>query len=159
MAKTGKRFEATRGNVWADGATKAEAKANLAATVDWYCSARPGPLVESRFGFILVIAATPNGIESRVIDPAGAEHGKRFDSCTLHSERHFGTVLNSARMHAAQLAWRADIADDSAFVASAGLPDEKAEELARWIQFQRRYAEFAAAGHNAADCHRMACAA
>jgi hypothetical protein len=67
--------------------------------------------------------------------------------------------LNSARIHAAQNAWRAEIADDSAFIVSADLSADKSQDLARWIRFQRAYIEFKADGHMPGECHRLACEA
>lgn len=154
--KRSKIHYAERGNISAQGASKSEAKANLESLISWYC-AQPGPVIESRFGFTLVIVPIPTGWQIDVFDAAELQHGARRHSCSHIGQVSLSDALDSARSHAAQNAWPADIPDDSAFVETAGLPVGKAGDLARWIRFQRSYLKFKAAGHTPNDCHRMAC--
>lgn len=147
-----KTFYATRGHLTASGATNAEAKANLSAMVDWACAAAM-PVIESRFGLVLVIAASPNGYCSTVFNPADAEHGAQ--GCFGQSPQgDYGTALQSARMHAAQIAWAATV-DDQSHVTAAQVGN-KAGELLSWIAFQRGYLAAKSAGHDNGMAWRIA---
>jgi hypothetical protein len=156
--KRAKTHYAERGAFRIEGASKSEAKANLDSALDWICE-QPSSLVETRFGLVLFVSATLYGYETRVIDPAELDHGKRFYSSCQYGRGTFADMVQHVRNHAAQYAWKAETSDDSAFVAMTGLNADKANDLARWIKFQRSYIEFRSAGHTPNECHRLACEA
>lgn len=148
-----KTYYASRGHLSASGASKADAKSALESMVNWACSAS-SPIVESRFGLLIIVAACPNGYNVAAFDPAELSHGQRRDSFCLYGQSSYATALQSGRMHAAQLAWRPDV-DDSAFVVAAGLGD-KAPELESWIRFQRSYIAAKLAGHTDSAAFNLA---
>lgn len=156
--KRAKTYYAERNGFRMEGSSKSEAKANLDSALDWICE-QPSSLVETRFGLVLFVAATIWGYETRLVDPAELEHGKRFYSSCQYGRGTFADMIQHVRHHAAQYAWKPEIGDDSEFVAMAGLNADKANELTRWIRFQRRYIEFKVAGNTPNDCHRLACEA
>lgn len=151
-----KTYFATRGDLTAEGATKAEAKANLDAMINWACQYRH-PLVENRFGLLIVISHSSHGWQSIVIDPASRQHGGRWESFCGQGMGDYGDVLASARMHAAQNAWT-PAADDEQHIALAGIA-AKEGELRRWIAFQRRYLAAKAQGRSDNDSWNIAAAA
>lgn len=155
MSRKAKKFYANRGYLTAEGNSKTEAKANLEPMIDWAC-AHASPTIEMRFGLLIVIASNPQGFESRVINPAHLEHGKQYHSCCCYGQIDYGTVLQSARNHAAQNAWHHGINDDSGFVDQAGLTKDGATDLARWIAWQRRYRELKLSGHTDSEAHELA---
>lgn len=150
-----KTYYATRGYLTAEGASKTEAKANLEIMIDFAC--RNGtPKVESRFGLILIVAATANGYTHTIVDPAEMTHGKDRHCNTTYPQGHYTDALEGARSHAAQWAWNADVADDETFVTLAGLTPNKASELRSWINFQRSYIALKAQGASDAEAHARA---
>ena len=130
-----KTYYATRGHLTASGASKSEAKANLESMVDWACSPSQ-PVIESRYGLLLIVAASPGGYLTAVINPAEMKHGERRVSWCQHPQGDYSFALESVRHHAAQMAWDGTCTadNDSVFVEMAGLTPDKARELARWIQ-------------------------
>lgn len=150
-----KTFYATRGALTASGANKTEAKANLEPMIDWACNAGM-PVIECRFGFLIVVASDANGWSTSVVGPDDMVHGQRKWCGTSHGQQiAYSDALISARNHAAQNAWSPDVADDAAFVEMAGL-GPKSGELASWIAFQRRYVEAKTSGHNDGDAFKLA---
>lgn len=152
--KRPKVFRVSRGHLYAEGATKAEAKAKLESMIDWALNVA-SPVVEKRHGLIIVIASTPNGYCSHVLAPADLAHGQQRQSMSQNPQGDYGAALQSARNHAAQNAWSPSIADDSEFVARSGLGD-KSSELFNWIGWQRRYAAAKANGATDAAAHEIA---
>lgn len=148
----------TRGLLTGQGATKTEAKADLESWIDLACQ-HGAPHVESRFGLIIVVAASSVGWHHMVIDPAELTHGAvKHCSATYAKGTEFAKVEQYARMHAAQWAWSPDV-DDAAFIAKAGLDSHGAGELGSWCAFQRAYAEFRAQGMSDSEAHQQACMA
>lgn len=150
-----KKFYATRGHLIAEGATKTEAKQKLEAMIDYAC--RNGtPKIESRYGLIIVVAATSNGWTHTIVDPSDMHHGKERHCNCMYGQGEYTDALISARNHAAQWAWNPSVADDAAFVANAGLTEAKASELTSWIAWQRRYAAAKAQGASDNDAWNTA---
>ena len=145
----------SRGLLYAEGATKAEAKAKLESMIDWALNT-PQPVIEQLNGRLIVIVAEPCGYSVNVFDPAELQHGQRRDSWWTSGQGEYTDALASARLHAAQMAWSHSVSDDAVFVEASGLA-ERAGELRSWITFQRSYAEAKANGATDADAHAIAC--
>ena len=151
-----RHFTATHASLCAEGATKAEASANLEKQIDWALEYRPLH-VESRFGLVIVIAANVNGYESSVFDPKELAHGNLHHNRTLYGRvDNIKGLVQETRGHAAQWMWdRAG--DDEAHIAKAGLDVEHASALRRWIKWQRAYAAAKSTGATDNEAHNQAC--
>ena len=133
-----KTVSVQRGRLYATGATKAEAKANLEKQIDWACE-NSTHHVEKRFGLILIVTAQVWGFTIQVIDPATVQHGWVFSGTYQYGQVDYHDALTSARNWAAQNAWDKEIEDDEEHVRLSGLGDSQAEDLRNWIGFQRAY--------------------
>lgn len=144
-----------RGRLMGEGDTKTEAKADLERQIDWALQV-DGPIVEMRFGWVLIIAATPNGWETKVFNPADTPQGKPTGFSTYHgTSPSYADIQQSVRMHAAQNAWQHGVNDED-HIAAAGLNETRAAELRRWIGFQRRYFAERCAGKSDAEAFNIA---
>lgn len=129
---------ARKGSLYAEGATVREAKAALQKKIDWACE-NHAPRIEQRFGYLIVIAASANGYESSVFHPDAIEHGDFYGfSRTMYGQISLNEVLQSARLDAAQRAWTLATCDESHVIGS-GLDSWHADDLRRWIRWQRHY--------------------
>lgn len=137
---------ATRGHVTGTGASVAAAKQDLDSKLDWLAQAH-APHVESRFGWMIIIMPTSEGWSTMLCHPATIGHGETKMPSTFEGTNPRETVIQRARYHVAQCAW-AQYMNDAEHVASAGLCSSLAEDLGRWIRFQRRYTEAKAQGHD-----------
>lgn len=147
---------ARRGGLQGSGATVKDAKADLESLIDYACIIR-SPHIETRYGCVLIIAATASGLESRIIQSDDiAEHGKVWTCSSMHFHGEIADEIKSIRNHVAQLAWRHE-ADDELHISVSGLDEGGKRELARWIQFQRDYAKHKAAGKTDGESHALAC--
>jgi hypothetical protein len=155
--KRRKIVTAVRGVLTGRGETKTAAKADLDAQIDWALRSHE-PFVESRYGHLIVIAATPAGWQSMVLDRARiAEHGTAHTAtCLTGTQETREAVIESSRIHAAQLAWT-HAADDDAHVAASGASAPGQADLRRWIDFQRSYKKHLDAGDSPARAHALAC--
>ncbi len=155
MKRRPKIHYASRGNAQGQGASKSEAKANLEASIDWYLAQASGAWIETRFGMVLIVTATPNGFETKLLFPSDiVVHGMRHWSGTSYSNADLKSVVLSMRLHAAHCAWTPE-SDDAEIVALSGL--ENTGELERWLKFQRAYIVAKANGLSDGDAHREAC--
>jgi hypothetical protein len=132
-----------RGVLTGQGATKTEAKADLDRHIDRILEPRQYVHVESRFNCIIIVTPTPCGYESRVLTPQQiAQHSKQHTSCTLCWSDSIIDVVMGARLHAAQLAWKAGDGEDH--IQAAGLDHRRADSLRNWIVYQHDCAVTAA---------------
>lgn len=147
----------TRGWVSAEGATKAEAKANLEKQVDLACSCA-ALHVEKRFECLIVIAGSAAGYNVKIVHPHDMVNGSQHGSSCTYGFQPFEEVLESARNWAAQNSWSTSVIDDEYFIAQSGLKPNagKQGDLRRWIEWQRRYNDLIADGRTAAEAHQMA---
>ena len=152
---TRKTATASRGLIEAQAPTVRQAKENLERKID-LALCRGGPTIEGRFGWIIIIAADPGGWTSTILRPEEMAHGRERYPGSYHSEDADRLdVLASARMNVAQAAWTPDT-NDAEHEAAAGLDATRAEELRRWIVFQRRYAAEKASGATDAEAWNRA---
>lgn len=138
MTKRTKTFYKSRGFLVGTGKTAAEAKTDLERQIDWACS-HASSIIESRFGFLIAISASPTGWQYCLFNPADLDHGQQKHPTCCYGQTEYTDVLLSARSHAAQNAWTHECLNDAEFVAMAGLNADKAEELTGWINWQRNY--------------------
>jgi hypothetical protein len=95
---------AYRGSLFAEGATKTEAKQNLEPMIDW-AVAHHAPHIELRDGYTIVIAATATGWESQIISPSPHNIAARK---TIPCTRFYGpierkSVIKAEREHVAKM--------------------------------------------------------
>lgn len=145
----------SRGNVSGEGPNKTVAKADLEKQVDWLLNAG-SVVVEKRYHLLIIVAPIGGGWETKVMDPAQAEHGKPVWFSNLHGPEDRARVLDSCRLHAAQNAWTM-YADDLEHIALSGCSPDLQRELTRWCKFQRDYITHKAAGKSDAEAHALAC--
>lgn len=151
-----KEFHVSRGCLTGTGATKSEAKANMERQIDWACR-HAAPQIEMWHGYMVLVAASPDGWNTYVFRPDELQHGDCRRSCTMHGQVEYTDALDSARLHAAMNGWTLECDDDAAFILRSGLTERRRDELSRWICFQRRYAVAKAAGASDGDAHAIAC--
>lgn len=150
-----KKIRVERGWMYAEAATKTEAKADLERQIDWALT-QSGPTIECRFGWLLFISCTPNGYQYSLVSPEGIPHGQQLHSSCCLGQCSYVDALQAARGHAAQNAWHSDIQDDESFIAAARLSDDKARDLRHWIKWQRSYGRLIAAGHTKNEAFELA---
>lgn len=160
MRKT-KTVTATKGRLTGYGNNKTEAKADLAKQIETWCSV-PDPHMEVRFGCIIIAYCLPtfDNVAYRVIDPAidglGRHGSVLHSSCVMNGP--LSRAIEDARFSVAQNRWDkdSDEGDDKFHAAASGLTGDKANDLRRWMHWQRSYNGLIAAGKTPAEAHQMA---
>jgi hypothetical protein len=150
-----KFFTVKEGRVEGWGKSVTEAKANLKSQIKGWCDA-PDPHIETRFGHVLIVFYVPNGdCAYRILSPDNIEtHGKiHHPSCICNSTME--RTIGEARAHLAQMTWLPDL-DDGAHVTRAGLTPPRADDLRRWMKWQRSYARLIGEGKTPAEAHSLA---
>lgn len=145
----------SRGNVSGEGPNKTVAKADLEKQVDWLLNAG-SVVVEKRYHLLIIVAPIGGGWETKVMDPAQAEHGKPVWFSNLHGPEDRARVLDSCRLHAAQNAWTHDT-NDFEHIALSGCSLDLQRELSSWCKFQRDYKALKDAGKTDQEAHAGAC--
>lgn len=155
MRKSRKTYWARHASLEVEGANKSEANEKLERMIDWALE-HHAPFIESRYGYVLIGAATATGWQSTLLTPDDiAAHGKRKDCVSFQGQIERDLVIRSLRMHAAQNAWMPEC-DDARHVAASGLSEIDQCDLLSWIGFQRKYANAKAAGRTDAEAFDIA---
>lgn len=144
-----------RGNLTGEGPNKTAAKADLKNQIDWLSNAG-NVFVEKRYHLLIIVAPIGGGWETKVMDPAEAEHGKPVWFSNLHGPEDRASVIDSCRLHAAHNAWTHDT-NDFEHVALSGCSLDLQRELTRWCKFQRDYKALKDAGKTDQEAHAGAC--
>lgn len=150
-----KKIRVERGHLYAEAATKTEAKADLEKQIDWALT-QSGPTIECRFGLLLFISAAPSGWQYSIVAQNFLPHGQQYHSSCCLGHCSYVDALQAARGHAAQNAWHSEIEDDEAHITAARLLDDKSRDLRHWIKWQRSYGRLIAAGHTKNEAFELA---
>lgn len=156
MAKHGYKVE--RGFWSAIGSDKREAQEIMNRMIDRAMS-NEAPIVETRFGWLLLAVPTPTGWTSQLISPADMQqHARNHAANCFDTDRPRDRMVQSLRLSAAQCAWTQET-DDEKHLDASGLDLEHENQLRSWLAFQRRYIAAKARGlsdNDAFDDARMA---
>lgn len=150
-----KTVAVSEGRVLGYGQNKSEARIDLKNAIARWCAADETH-IEARFGWLLIAWPTPTGDTAyRIIGPDNlVDHGKTFHA-TCISNQPFASAIAEARMSIAQNAWDRH-GNDEMHAQDAGLKAERADELRRWMKWQRSYEALIAAGKTPAEAHQQA---
>jgi hypothetical protein len=142
-------------SVYAEGATRAEAKANAERFIERAMRASYTPVIITVHGHRGIIWRDSSaGIVSALIREDGSISG-------CHSQTSHDVPMESAaewmRLHLGQNAWTPAVEDDEAFITGIGFSHSSvADELRSWIAFQRRYQAALADGKSKDEAYDIA---
>lgn len=150
-----KLIKVTRGSLEATAPTKIEANKLLAQMIDGACTYHP-PHVEQRLGHVIVVARTCFDWHVTVVEQ-GDNTPHRPTWCSRGSGATFNTVLQGARLHAAQSTFDPlktfeamwDVLDH------AELDEEHERQFWSWLVFQETFREARDRGATLDQAHHI----
>lgn len=150
MARRKQQIEVRRGDVWASGETKMEAKKLLEERVDEALQYHAPKLIHAEGAdCAFLIVHTPSGWQSRMIDLG--EKVLTLGGCTF-GYRSREDAERGVRAHLAQKMMQFDGRTGEEVI----VDEEDRKDHLRWVRWQYAFRELRAEGVEFEQCHRLA---